>query len=48
MNTLSIMDILQSEIIKIYNIQMRTIGKFKIDSRQVNKDDVFIAIKGNK
>lgn len=48
MNTLSIMDILQSEIIKIYNIQERAIGKFKIDSRRLNQNDVFIAIKGNK
>lgn len=48
MSTLDIMDILQEEIVKIYNIKEQVIGKFKIDSRKIRKNDVFIAIKGNK
>ena len=48
MNTLSIIDILQREIVKITNIQDLVIAKFKIDSRKIQKNDVFIAIKGDR
>lgn len=47
MNTLNVMDIFLKEIVKIYNIQDKPIGKFKIDSRKINPGDVFVAIKGN-
>ncbi len=46
MNTLKIMDIIKGNIVKIYNIQEKLINGFKIDSRKIIDNDVFIAIQG--
>lgn len=47
MTTLKILDIIQNDIIKIYNVQEQKINKIQIDSRKIVKNDIFIAIKGN-
>lgn len=46
MNTLKILDILKEYIISVHNIYDKKINKFNIDSRVINENDVFIAIKG--
>lgn len=46
MNTLNIMDNIKDYIVKVYNIQEKTINNIKIDSRNINENDLFIAIKG--
>lgn len=46
MNTLNIMDKIKDYIVKVYNIQEKIIDNIKIDSRNVNENDLFIAIKG--
>ena len=46
MNTLNIMDNIKDYIVKVYNIQEKTINNIKIDSRNINENDLFIAIRG--